>query len=46
MGFSENEDSLKKGLGMKNIESRVELLNGKFTIKSEINKGVKALLII
>ena len=46
MGFFENEDSLKKGLGMKNIESRVELLNGKFTIKSEINKGVKALLII
>jgi two-component system NarL family sensor kinase len=44
IGFIEDDDSTKKGLGMKNIESRVELLNGSFTIKSEPNKGVKVVL--
>lgn len=31
--------SMRKGIGISNIESRVKLLNGTITIKSEINKG-------
>tara|TARA_R110000787_G_scaffold200643_3_gene311603 strand:- start:794 stop:1585 length:792 start_codon:yes stop_codon:yes gene_type:complete len=46
IGFIKEDDSAKKGLGMKNIESRVELLNGKFTIKSATNKGVEVVLTI
>lgn len=40
LGFSEEIIAEKKGLGMKNIESRVELLNGELTIKSAIDKGI------
>ena len=40
VGFSQEIISEKKGLGMKNIESRVELLNGELTIKSAIDKGI------
>jgi signal transduction histidine kinase len=39
IGFNSDSDASKKGLGMKNIESRVTFLNGTFTIKSAINKG-------
>ena len=41
VGFNSNNVEHKKGLGMKNIESRVSLLNGKYTIGSEIGKGFK-----
>ena len=40
VGFSEEIIDQKKGLGMKNIESRVELLNGELIIKSAIDKGI------
>ncbi len=40
VGFSEEIINQKKGLGMKNIESRIELLNGELTIKSAIKKGI------
>jgi signal transduction histidine kinase len=33
-------DANKKGLGMKNIESRITFLNGKMTLDSSINKGI------
>lgn len=35
----------KKGLGLKNIESRVQLLNGVYKIKSSIGKGTSTILI-
>jgi signal transduction histidine kinase len=38
-GFEINNPENKKGLGMKNIASRINFLNGKIKIKSEINKG-------
>ena len=41
VGFNSDNVDHKKGLGMKNIESRVSLLNGKYTIGSEIGKGFK-----
>ncbi|MFV8368017.1 sensor histidine kinase [Flavobacterium sp. LB2R40] len=41
IGFDMKKDSNKKGLGMKNIESRVAFLNGNITIDSALNKGMK-----
>ena len=40
-GFDSEKSNFKKGLGMKNIESRVEFLNGEFKIISAINQGVQ-----
>jgi signal transduction histidine kinase len=40
IGFNSDSNASKKGLGMKNIESRISFLNGTFEIKSTINKGV------
>ena len=34
----------KKGIGMRNIESRVSKLNGTWDIESELNKGTKIIL--
>ncbi len=31
----------KKGVGLKNLQERVEELNGSFLIESEINRGAK-----
>ena len=45
-GFNTNLSKHKKGLGMKNIESRMELLNGTFTIKSKLKEGVTVSIII
>ena len=42
LGFNYSKDKNQKGLGMKNIESRVNFFNGKLFIKSEINKGFEA----
>ncbi|WP_439129653.1 sensor histidine kinase [Polaribacter sp.] len=39
IGFDQEKIQHKKGLGMKNIESRIALLQGKYTIKTEENKG-------
>ena len=44
IGFDATYESNKKGLGMKNIESRVEFLNGNFKIESVVNQGVKIVL--
>lgn len=46
VGFSEEIIEKKKGLGMKNIESRIELLNGELIIKSAIDKGISVLITI
>ena len=40
IGFEMKSDENKKGLGMKNIESRIAFLNGKMTLESSINKGI------
>lgn len=45
IGFSAHVIEEKKGLGMKNIESRVELLNGDLMIKSAIDKGIEVSII-
>ena len=39
IGFDLQPAQLQKGLGMRNIESRVEILNGTLKIKSKINSG-------
>ena len=39
IGFEVNDKKNKKGLGMKNIEGRINFINGSMTISSEINKG-------
>lgn len=43
-GFDAENLKNKKGLGLKNIESRVNFLNGRFKMKSEPNKGVQIIL--
>lgn len=39
-GFDTKVIKKQPGLGMKNIESRVTMLNGQLNIESEINKGI------
>ena len=41
IGFEMKSEENKKGLGMKNIESRVAFLKGSFKIESIINKGTE-----
>lgn len=41
IGFNCKSDDSQKGLGMKNIESRINFLNGTFSLNSSLNKGVK-----
>ena len=41
IGFDTSLDNQKRGIGMQNIESRVNFLGGKINIQSEINKGVQ-----
>jgi signal transduction histidine kinase len=43
VGFDPSEK--KKGLGLQNIETRVQFLKGKFRINSAINKGTSSLFI-
>jgi signal transduction histidine kinase len=40
IGFDLKRAEIQKGLGMKNIESRIELLNGTVKVTSTINNGV------
>jgi signal transduction histidine kinase len=41
VGFDINTIGIQKGLGLRNIESRVSLLKGEITYESEKQKGVK-----
>lgn len=43
IGFEIDDLNNKKGLGMKNIESRVSFLKGDLKLVSEINKGMQAI---
>jgi signal transduction histidine kinase len=38
------EEKLNSGLGLKNMESRTQLLNAKFKLKSKIGKGTSAII--
>ncbi|WNW01674.1 tetratricopeptide repeat protein [Tenacibaculum sp. HL-MS23] len=47
VGFSTSSSSFKNnGIGLNQIEARIEMMNGKFTINSEDNKGTKVSIII
>lgn len=41
IGFDNKDFNNNKGLGMKNIESRVNFLNGNLSVNSKINKGIE-----
>ena len=41
VGFNTNSVNQKRGIGMQNIESRVNFLGGTINVQSEINKGVQ-----
>lgn len=41
LGFDSSSEENKKGLGMKNIESRINFLGGDFNFTSKPNEGVK-----
>ena len=41
IGFKASLGNQKRGIGMQNIESRVNFLGGKINVQSEINKGVQ-----
>jgi len=43
-GFKINDNKLKKGRGLNNMESRVRAFNGTFKMMSEINDGTKLLV--
>ncbi|MFK8059183.1 MAG: sensor histidine kinase [Polaribacter sp.] len=45
-GFDAKNTNHQKGLGMKNIESRVAILKGNHTIKTAKNKGFKIIITI
>ena len=40
IGFEMKNNENQKGLGMKNIESRIAFLNGNITLESSVNKGI------
>ena len=42
-GFDASNEESQRGLGMKNIESRISFLNGTFSITSKVNEGVKVI---
>ena len=46
IGFNNDDIKNKKGIGLKNIESRVAILNGKLSTKSALNKGIQVSIII
>ena len=46
VGFNVDDKKHQKGLGMKNIESRVALLNGNYKIESKKDQGIKITLTI
>jgi signal transduction histidine kinase len=42
-GFNASNRESQRGLGMKNIESRISFLNGTFSMTSKVNEGVKVI---
>ena len=46
IGFNVDDIKNKKGIGLKNIESRVSILNGKIETSSAINEGINVSIVI
>jgi len=46
IGLPDNDIYMKKSLGVTNIKSRIEILNGSFELKNNGNKGVRAEILI
>jgi len=44
VGFDINDEKVRKGIGIKNIESRVNFLNASIDISSKINKGTTVVI--
>lgn len=44
LGFERKSKKNQSGLGMKNIESRIDFLNGSISIDSAVNEGVKVIV--
>lgn len=44
VGFDIDDLKNKRGLGMKNIESRVDFIGGKLSLKSSINNGIYVMI--
>lgn len=44
IGFDVNDNTIKKGLGMQNIVSRVDYLNASININSTLNKGTTVII--
>lgn len=44
VGFDVNDEKVRKGIGIKNIESRVDYLNASIDILSTINKGTTVII--
>lgn len=43
-GFDSTDKSYKKGLGMKNIESRLRIINATYTLNSSVEKGTNVVI--
>lgn len=43
IGFDSKNTENQKGLGMKNIDSRISFLNGSIRVNSQINKGISVI---
>ena len=44
IGFDTNDSENQKGLGMKNVESRISFINGTMAITSSKNEGVSVVI--
>jgi signal transduction histidine kinase len=44
VGFNVNDEKVRKGIGIKNIESRVDYLNASISISSIINEGTTVII--
>ena len=46
VGFTPSSSSIKDGIGLNQIDARIHVLNGKFIISSELNKGTEAIITV
>ncbi|WP_348717832.1 ATP-binding protein [Tenacibaculum sp. 190130A14a] len=46
VGFAPSSSSIKDGIGLNQIDARVHVMNGKFIMSSEINKGTEAIITV
>lgn len=46
VGFSTSSSSINDGIGLNQIEARIKMMNGKFTIDSEIDRGTNIFIMV